>query len=292
MKKIIFYSILLLVNIAFYQSVKAQSYFNNPISQYYQDRFLWNAAYAGANDYAHIYQLLNKSWIGFDGAPTLFMMAADTRFGKNSGVGAQVISDKSGVLQRTTAKLSYSYKVKLDDKQLLRFGIAASMYRERLDESAYINSNGQADANVKTFNGKGWMADGDAGVVYENERFSFGAAATNLRKIFEKGNDQQSDLQTFQLNAAYTIQLEGDMHIQPLVSYKHFLNSKDLFLGGAQFEYEKMFHASLLYQNTGSVQGGIGVPVKEIGEVNFFYGSNNRQGYGQQYEIALGIHIK
>ncbi|RXK82941.1 PorP/SprF family type IX secretion system membrane protein [Filimonas effusa] len=292
MKNKILYTILLVGSLVCARSSNAQSYFNNPISQYFQNRFLWNAAYAGANNYAHLYQLMNKSWIGFDGAPSLFMMTGDMRFGANSGAGLQVISDKSGLLRRTTGRLAYSYVVKMDEQQRLRLGIAASMYRERLDESAYINNQGQVDPNVKTFNDKGWTADGDFGAVYEYEQFSIGASATNLRKIFSKDENRLSDIQLFQFNAAYNFILEGDMSIQPLASFKRFSNNDNIFTGGAQFNYEKVFHASLLYQTTGSVQAGIGVPVKEMGEVNFFYGGNNRRGYGKQYEVALSIHIK
>lgn len=292
MKSKILYTMLLMSCLLAGRSLNAQSYFNNPISQYFQNRFLWNAAYAGSNEYAHLYQLMNRSWIGFDGAPTLFMMTGDMHFGENSGAGLQLISDKSGLLRRTTGRVAYSYVVKMDDKQRLRLGIAASMYRERLDESAYINNQGQVDPNVKTFNDKGWTADGDFGAVYEYDRFSIGVSATNLRKIFSKDENRLSDIQLFQINTSYNFALEGDMNLQPLASFKRYSNDDNIFTGGAQFTYEKAFHASLLYQSTGSIQAGVGVPLKEMGEVNFFYGGNNRRGYGKQYEVALSIHFK
>lgn len=271
--------------------VNAQSYFNNPISQYYRNPYLWNGAYAGAKQTPFVYGLVNRSWIGFDGAPTLVMLTGDLSFGKNSGAGLQVVSDKSGALQRTIAKLNYSYKVVMSEAENLRLGIGVSAFRERLSNDM-VSNNGQFDQTVKSFNDNGWDVDGEFGAVYENSNFSFGASFFNLRTAMKNLENRPTDLPVIQLVSSYRFDLENQLALKPLASFKHFMNSKNLLTAGCQLEYDKVFHASAMYQTNGSVLGGLGVGLKDLGEVNFFYATNNKQGYGQQYEIALGIHIK
>jgi type IX secretion system PorP/SprF family membrane protein len=272
-------------------STIAQSYFNNPVSQYFRNQYLWNGAYAGAKAKPFVYGLVNKSWTGFDGAPTLVMLTGDLSFGKNSGAGLQFVSDKSGSLQRTIAKFNYSYKVVMSETENLRLGIGLSGFKERLS-SEVTSNNGQFDPTVKSFNDRSWEVDGEFGAVYENSNFSFGASFFNLRTALKNLESRPTDLPVIQLVTSYKFDLQNDLGLKPLASFRHYMNSKNLLTAGAQLEYDKTFHASAMYQTNGSVLGGLGVMLKELGEVNFFYSGNNSQGYGQQYEVALGIHIK
>lgn len=291
MKKAVIYILPLVALLLAGLSSGAQSYFNNPLSQYYRNSYLWNGAYAGAKDKPFIYGLVNKSWTGFDGAPSLVMLTGDVSFGKSSGAGVQFVSDKAGALQRTIAKLNYSYKVEMSETERLRLGIGLSAFKERLS-SGMVSGYGQFDETIKSFNERSWDFDGEFGAVYENNQFSFGASFFNLRTSLKNLENRPTDLATIQLVASYGFELDTQLELKPLASFRHYMNNKNLFAGGAQLEYDKLFHTSVMYQTNGAILAGAGVVVKELGEVNFFYGGNNRQSYGQQYEVALGIHLK
>ncbi|MGN6292979.1 MAG: PorP/SprF family type IX secretion system membrane protein [Chitinophagaceae bacterium] len=272
-------------------AASAQTYTNNPISQYYRHGYLWNGAYAGASKKPVLYGLANRSWIGFDGAPTVITFAGDLGFSTHSGAGVLVSSNKAGALQRVNARFNYSYRLDFSETQKLRMGVGLNTYRERLNMAA-MGSDGAIDPAVRAFNEKGVYIDGEFGAVYENKKFTFAGSLMNLRRAVQKESIRPSDLPIFQLMASYSFAAEENINLKPLASFKHFINQKNLFAGGLQMEYEKVFHASLLYQSTGSVLGMLGVTVKDMGELNIGYGSNNKDGYGQQWEVGLLFRLK
>ncbi|MFT3824933.1 MAG: PorP/SprF family type IX secretion system membrane protein [Chitinophagaceae bacterium] len=270
--------------------VMAQRFFTNPVSQYYRDGFLWNPAQAGQEN-TRIYALLNKSWAGFEGAPRQISLAGDMKVNESSGAGIQFVSDKSGILQRNMGSVSYAYGIKFSEDEQLRMGLSLSFYKERLDNSA-LTSGGQVDETVKNFNGKGIQFDGDFGVSYEGKQLKFGAAAYNLSNVLKSSDKRSTDLALAQVQAAYRFECEEKMTLQPMVAYKMFYKQDNIFTAGMQYEYENVFHASVYWQSTGSAMGGVGVMLKEYGELNFFYSGANKFGYNKQYEVGLKVKLK
>jgi type IX secretion system PorP/SprF family membrane protein len=264
-------------------TTKAQQYFNAPIGQYFRNGFLWNPAYAGSKDHPFIYALLKQSWIGFDGAPSLAMLSGDMAFGKNSGAGFTFSSDKSGLLRRTIFSVDYSYKLVFSKTERLRLGISLGTFKER------VNNTGISDPFIPTYNDKGMTFDGNLGAVYEKEKFSFSGVLYNLQTSFKKGD--QADVAKAHFMASYNFILSSNdqVGISPLISYKTFSASSGIFELGTQVEYKKICNAAFIWQSTGSLAASLGLMLQKIGEVNFSYGTNNKYGYGQQYEIGLGI---
>lgn len=270
---------------------KAQLYYNNQAARFFRNNYLANPAFAGSRNQPFLYGLVNRSWIGFDGAPTLIQFAGDLPFGAHSGAGLQVASDKSGVLQRTYAKLSYAYKIKLGGpSEWIKLGFSLTGYRQRLDNTA-ITDGGAIDPTAKAFNDQDWHVDGDFGAVYQTEGFQFSATAFNLRRWFPPLNEQPVDLETVACMASYAFQTSSNIELKPLLSARFFTKSNWVAAVGGQFTYDHLFHASAVWQNTGSISGTLGFMVKQLGELNFTYASNNKQGYGQQYEVGLGVAL-
>ncbi|MDI3319217.1 PorP/SprF family type IX secretion system membrane protein [Pinibacter soli] len=272
-------------------SANAQHFFNNPISQYYRDGYLWNPALAGQNG-TRLYGLLNTSWSGFEGAPKLVTFAGDAKLGEKSGVGLIITSDKSGIFQRYQGAASYAFVAKLSEKNSLRIGGSLNFYKERLDNSA-LTSNGQIDNTAKTFNDKGMQFNGDLGLSFEGERFSIGATGYNIGSYMQDSAGRSSDLAMGQVLASYKFNCEDErISVKPMAAYKMFYDQKNVFTGGLQLEMQDAFHASVYWQSTGNVMGGLGIMAKNLGEINFFYSSKNKYNYNQQYEVALKVNIK
>jgi type IX secretion system PorP/SprF family membrane protein len=290
MKKYFLLYLLLTVTGALQQALSQQHY-NNPISQFFRNRYLINPAFAGNHTRPYVYGLVNRSWIGFEGAPTLVQFSGDTYMGKNTGAGIQLLSDKAGEMQRMLAKLSYSYKISLGGTdEFMRLGISLTSYKEQL--SPEIIREGVSDELIKSFNSRGWRFDGDFGAVYQNKTFFFSAALVNLNRWYSDLLKQMPvDMETFSLTTAYTYVTDEKVTIQPLLSAKFYSRTPWLCKVGAELGYNNQFHASLLWQNNNSIQGGLGMQLKDFGEINFFYGSANAQGAAQQMEVGLGINL-
>lgn len=269
---------------------QAQRYFNNPLSQYYRNGYLWNPALAGQEG-TRVYALLNKSWAGFEGAPKQINLAGDMKMGDRSAAGIQFVSDKSGILQRNMGSLSYAYGINFSETDKLSMGLSVSFYKERLDNSA-VNQGGQVDEAVKSFNEKGVQFDGDFGIAYEGKQLKLSAAAWNLSNVLKSTENRSADLAIGQVQASYQFQCEEKMSLQPMVAYKMFYKQDNLLTAGVQYEYENVFHAGVFWQSTGNAAGGVGVMLKEYGELNFFYNGANKYGYNKQYEVGLKVKLK
>ena len=271
--------------------VFAQRFFNNPVSQYYRNGFLWNPAFAGKEG-TRFYGLLNKSWNGFEGAPEQISLSADMRFAEKMGAGLQVTSDKSGIFQRYSGTLSYAYALEFSESSSLRLGGSLNFYNERLDGEALIYE-GQLDPTGKALNESAINFDGDFGAVFESKGFSFGGTAYNLGAWSQSQNERSADLAIAQLMGSYRFDLENErVHIKPLLAYKMFYDHTNIFTAATQVEYDGAFHAGIYWQSTGNIMGGVGLMLKEAAEVNFFYSGRNKYQVNQQYEVGLKYTIR
>lgn len=272
-------------------SASAQHTFNNAVSQYYRDGFLWNPALAGQEG-TRFYGLVNSAWSGFDGSSRQVGLSADTKLSENMGIGLNLASSSTGVFDRYQGSVSYAYNLKFNTAAGLRLGGDLSLYKEHLD-SKQMMSGGQVDPVAASFNEKGVQFNGDLGLDFYTGGLSVGAVGYNLGALFKKSADRESDLQTLQLQSSYRFRLQGDkLTLTPLASYKMFSQTDNIFLVATQLEYQGIFHTSLYWQSTGSVMGGLGLLVKDFGEVNFFYTSKNKYGYHEQYEVGLKFKLK
>lgn len=270
---------------------KAQRYFSQPISQYYRNGYLWNPALAGKEG-TRLYGLINKSWIGFDGAPTQVSLSGDVKMGANFGVGAQVTSGKSGAFERYMGALSYAYRVQLAEDKNLRIGGNVSFYKERLDKSSLYN-NGEADPFGLSFNDNKVSVNGDLGLSYDGGGLTLGATSYNLGAYLQEPGERSADLAIGQVMASYSFKGEDDkISFQPLLAYKMFYHHDNILTAAMQVEYDKVFHAGVYWQSTGNPMGSVGVMLMDLGEVNFFYSGKNKYGYNQVYEVGLKAKLK
>lgn len=283
--------LLLLSGIGFFQQILCQQHYNIPVSQYFANRYLANPAFAGSHTSPYVYALANRSWLGFEGAPVLVQFTGDMAFTKHAAGGIQLLSDNANELQRMLARLSYAYTIHTGgEKESLKLGFSLSTYRERITNS---EPDGVIDPSVKALNETSWRFDGDFGAVYSSDHFFASATVFNLNRWYSKLLSKQPvDLETLSIMTGYTFDTDNEISIQPLAAAKFYTRTHWLLRAGGEFNYDKKLQVSLLWQNNQSIYGSIRLPLKETGEVNFSYGSGNKQGYGQLFEVGLGVHLK
>lgn len=269
----------------------AQHTFNNSVSQYYRDGFLWNPAMAGESG-TRLYGLYNSAWSGFDGSASQATVSGDIDFGNSMGAGINLSSHKAGAFNEFAGELGYAYRVRLNDNANLRIGGGLSFYKQHLD-TKYVTAGGQVDPVAESFNEKGVQFNGDLGVNYRTGGFNLGGTAYNLGAYFQQRQARESDLEIFEALSSYRFTLSNPkLSIEPLAAYKMFYQSDNIFLVAGQFEYQDLFHTSIYWESTGSVMGGLGFMLSRWGELNFFYTSKNKYGYHEQYEAGIKILLQ
>lgn len=293
MKKNIKNGILILVIVFFGNKSFAQQQMENSMSQYFQNRILWNAAYTGM-DSNKVYALHNRSWVGFDGAPVMTGLSGEMNFGKNSALGVQWISDQSGILLRSFGIINYSFKAQFTEAKSLRLGIALTAGSDRLN-TKYIDADGMSDALIANNVNSKTVFDANFGMVYCANQFELGLSIFRIANNLKGGNDI-GNLALAQLGASYNFRLNGDdrLNLRPLTMLRYYRTTQAVFDVGMQFDYDRLINVMLLYQSTGNIRAGFGLRKSRLGEANIFYNSNTKlaTSSSQQYELGLALYLK
>ena len=76
-----------------------------------------------------------QQWMGFVGSPNTTFLSAQLQLNAKMGIGGNVTLDKIAFIQRINANASYSYKLLIDNKSKIRFGLSAGIMKGTLDLS-------------------------------------------------------------------------------------------------------------------------------------------------------------
>jgi len=167
-------------------------------SQYALNKFLYNPAIAGVDGYTTINLLAKQEMVGFDNAPTTFVLSGQTRLLEDSyimkmlhvkkeenkasrsgnvGIGASIFSDHNGIISKTGFQLTYAYHINFDNKYQLSFGLSMAGYQFRLnDGGAVIIDNTDPVLEKKSF----FNLDANAGTFLLTDNYYVGASVSNL----------------------------------------------------------------------------------------------------------------
>jgi type IX secretion system PorP/SprF family membrane protein len=103
-------------------------------SQYYQNMFILNPAYAGTvSDYAPLRLSVHKQWLGVNESPsTQYISYHQQLQQENIGIGGQLFHDKFGPIETIGANFAYAYHLDLNRELKLSLGLSAQLMHYRL----------------------------------------------------------------------------------------------------------------------------------------------------------------
>jgi len=155
------------------QLVQAQQ--QTVYTSYFLNPYLYNPAYAGVVQGTQFTLGHRNQWVGFDGAPRVSMFSGYGNFKKkpHMAVGGMVISDRGGLIQRTSFQGSYAYHLKFNKKYAMSFGLAFGgvQYNVKLyDAKPYDQDDDFLNSDVL----RGFAFDANAGVHFYSKEFFLG----------------------------------------------------------------------------------------------------------------------
>ncbi|MDR2907790.1 MAG: PorP/SprF family type IX secretion system membrane protein [Bacteroidales bacterium] len=159
-------------------------------SQQHLTRLNINPATTGNTAYANAYLFARQQWIGFEGAPSTQMLAAQAYFKDyKSGVGLSVLNDRIGRHNLLDVLLNYAYHVPVGDEKYVALGLGAGIANRKMQSVSFIDPEEDpfvVDANnakAKT------RLDLNVGLAYISPKFTMGFSATHLNSIFMGADD-------------------------------------------------------------------------------------------------------
>jgi len=210
-----------------------------------------NPGFAGTSD-AICANLLGRSqWMGFEGAPSTFVLGVDAPIRSiNSGIGLTIMSDQIGFENNVHAKLAYSYHLKLGTGKL-GIGLDLGMMNKSIGQG--LNPLQANDPSVPVGGeGSSTVFDAGFGLYYASPTFFGGISSTHLPQSTFTIESQNltanvQSVRHYYLMAGYNYDINADLQLRPFLFVKNSPIRTQIDVN-AQIVYQEKYWGGLTYR--------------------------------------------
>lgn len=291
MKKLITSALFLLVVICGYSQQDVN------VSKNVFNGLLLNPAYAGSHSYFQTSLLFRSQWSGFSGAPTTQMLEVDGPLMKEAmGVGLVVSHDIIGVTEQTDIYASYSYKLKIGDKNRLAFGLraGATNYQAKLSELTVWDAGDAAFNNdIRAY----FIPKFGFGMYFYSDKYYVGVAFPTLIG-YDKNYSFTFDVEQssfyrrhYYLNGGYIFDLNPTMKLKPSTMVKYVPAAPVQVDISSSLIYKEMFSFGLGFRTGDAIVGLLEYRTAQRIRIGYSYDftiSKFRTYSGGSHEVVLG----
>lgn len=284
------------------------------LTDYFRVPSFFNPAAAGDTDFIRLRAGSRMQWLGIDGAPRDFIVAADTPFrlfGQRFGTGAVMLQETIGLYSTLNVSAQLAYRRKIGKKGLTLSGAVQVGYLTQSFKGSEVfipdddDFHESTDEAIPTSDVTGSSVDLAAGLWVTHPKFYAGLSCSHLtapvikmkREGSENTEEQNYEFQfsrTLYFMAGSNIPIKNTLfEIVPSVLVK----SDFAFTGGeitARARYRKMFSVGIGYRWDDAVIATLSAEIK-----NFYIGyrydyatSAIRQASSGSHEVFIGYSLK
>lgn len=264
-------------------------------SQFLQNPFQFNPSYAAQKGHAEANVFYRKQWLGIENAPEVGAFNIQTPVGRSVSLGLTVLSNKTVILNSSSALATFAYRVRLGYYHHLNFGLSGGMAFNNFDLDAVANANDPALANVVQ---KSKYVTGQFGINYQFKNLNIGFALPN---VFDSKPNSVDDLQSIEFNPfrnkfgslSYNFNL-GDIQLSPTAIYRALDDKQDQWEGMLLATYRGFLWVGASYRDGYGITGLIGVRLKNNYKVGYAYEhptSSISKASNGSHEIYLGARF-
>jgi len=234
-------------------------------SMYMLNKYAYNAAYAGMDDYLSMTGVYRKQWVGLTGSPESQNISAHLPlYYLGGGMGINVNNSQTGVHRNSKASISYSHYLPIGDNGKLAVGASGGIVQQafnggdlRAPQGTYepqsaVNHN---DLFLPTGNVNALAPTFGAGVYFKSGDFEAGVSADNLLELsheyaLENGLSEIQMKRHFYFVTSYRLNLGSYLSLAPSIFAKADVNqlqtdvsailtyNENLFLGASFRGYD------------------------------------------------------
>ncbi|ADY52971.1 putative membrane protein [Pseudopedobacter saltans DSM 12145] len=264
----------------------------NPLkSQYFQNEYLVNPAMAGNHGRPEVFVNYSNQWNKIDGAPVLSSISGSLPVNSKASFGINIINDKAGLIGKTQAMGSFSYKVPFSEDHALRFGVSISWSQDRLDYGR-ATSSGISDTELAKYNDRENYLDGNLGITYQYKDIE---AQFSYLSLNEKRYSRIStvDYATFYSSLSYKIRFDGSFGVKPMFAYRGIKNYENQWDVAAEWNADQLRFYTMYHSNR-SFTGGMGYLDRSGLFVSALYNSEplHLRGFsGGIFDVVVGYRF-
>ena len=254
---------------------------------------LVNPAYTGFHNQAELNLSTRLQWRGFNDAPTSnYLNGSTSIYNNRMGVGFILGQDKFGVNNNIDFQLTYAYKLKINEKSFINFGVQAGLidYRTRLQDLNVLDPDDPffptTQENVLKFN----MG---AGIIYNSQRLFLGLSVPRLIKNKFEENlvtvDLSADRHVY-FNMAYLIDMGSNFKFKPSIFLRYVSGAPLSVDYNLAFLYKDVFWFGGYTRNFNDFGAFVRLTIKEVFHVAYSIEVPGKEPVGNNYlshEIIL-----
>jgi type IX secretion system PorP/SprF family membrane protein len=264
-------------------------------SQYINNPFVLNPAYAGLTDNLNLSVSYRNQWGGYPGSPkTLNANGHVSLFDNKMGVGVMMVSDQIGSNTTNEVMAAYSYRVKLNSNKLFSFGLQAGITNYQVDNSK-VNPY---DATDPLFEGKisETKPTIGLGVILKSDNFFVGVSVPRMLKATMDVGEQQASLYTqhYYAMGSYLFFLSDRIRFKPAALLKLVSAAPvSVDLNASLILYEN-YQAGLLTRNFNSYGIFLQALLKDRLRVGYVFEMPTGSSVGTNFtthEITVGFRM-
>lgn len=264
-------------------------------SQFQQNPFQFNPSYAAQNGQAEANIFYRKQWMGIENAPEVGAFNIQAPVGRNVSLGFTAVSNKTILLNTTSALATFAYRVRMGYAHHLNFGLSGGIALNKFDLAAVANINDPALANVIQNNQN---VIGQFGFNYQYKNLNIGFA---LPSILDSKPNSLKEFQEIKFDPfdnklgsiSYDFHLR-DFQISPIVIYRALDSHQDQWEGMLLATYRNFIWIGASYRDGYGLTGLIGAKLKGIFKGGYAYEhptSDISKASGGSHEIYLGARL-
>lgn len=249
----------------------------NPLKAiYFENQYLANPAMAGLSSGLRVNLHYRQQWTSIPDAPVTQGITSDFRLGGNTGIGLNLLQDRSGLLTRTKAMATYAYHIPLSgEDQSLNFGLSAGVMSDKIDMGRLIGDGG--DMSLAQFNDKGPYFETELGMAYIGKGLTVQASFPSIRAFVDKKLNESNTINrsSFFAAASYKVGLGATASLEPKIVYRGIKGFDDLLDVGANITLaDNAFNIMGMYHSSKNVTVGAGAKLLDRFRVAGMYTSS------------------
>ncbi len=219
-------------------------------SQYLNNPFVLNPAYAGLTNNLNLSLSYRNQWAGFEGSPkTINANGHISLLNNKMGAGLMVVSDRIGNSSINEVFGSYSYRVNISEDKILSFGLQAGFANYQIDNSKSNPFHKDDDLFMGNFSE---MKPGFGfGAILKSDNFFVGLSVPRMLRTTLETQGLQSSLYTqhYYLMGSYLFFLSERIRFKPSALLKLVRGAPvSIDLNASLLIYER-YQAGMLTRN-------------------------------------------
>lgn len=262
-------------------------------NQYFMNPYVYNPAFVGHDEYPVVYLSHRRQWLGIEGAPVSSNLSFHTQLLKSIAIGANIYTEKRGLLTSSSAEIALGYKVKLGNEHFVQFGVGGGLNSNMIElQDGFIGAIEPTESGISP------MAR--FGIKYKIKKLNIGIALPSLLKndiVISNSTveEEMSPLDQYSAMISYRFDISEEvLAFEPHLLYRSLGNDFTQIEGTGILHIKELVWVGASYRMDYGINALAGLKIKDLLTLGYAYEMASQQvsGYTSgSHEIQLSIKL-